>query len=49
MTKPILHHLWQSSHSSALPSTSVHYDGQIARVGLNYHFDGLSAPLFGRD
>lgn len=24
--------------NSALPTTSIHYDGQIARVGLNYYF-----------
>ena len=32
--------------NSALPSTSVHYDGQIARIGINYHFDAFSEPLF---
>ena len=26
-----------------IANTRVHYDGQIARLGLNYHFDGPGA------
>ncbi len=28
---------------SVIANTRVHYDGQIARLGLNYHFDGPGA------
>jgi hemolysin activation/secretion protein len=31
--------------NSVIPTTSVHYDGQLVRLGLNYHFDYLSAPI----
>lgn len=31
--------------NSALPNTRVHYDGQMVRFGLNYHFDTLSERI----
>lgn len=32
--------------NSALPITHIHFDGQTVRLGLNYHFDTLSSPIF---